>query len=127
MTKRKNRLKYIQNKLFNTQNMLNSQIFTTREAAEYLKVSPQAMEKYLREGKVPGKKVGKQWRISQLALDFWLAPSLAAALPRFFLWQEVFALGDKIGREINVSDETILKTVKSLRKKRGLIFKSRSR
>lgn len=107
--------------------MLNSQIFTTREAAEYLKVNPQVMEKYLREGKVPGKKVGKQWRVSQLALDFWLAPSLATALPRFFLWQEVFALGDKIGKEVNVSDEKILKTVKSLRKKRGLIFKSRSR
>ena len=106
--------------------MFNSQIFTTREAAEYLKVNPQVMEKYLREGKVPGKKVGKQWRISQLALDFWLAPSLAAVLPRFFLWQGVFALGDKIGKEVNISDEKILKTVKSLRKKRGFIFKSRS-
>lgn len=107
--------------------MLNSQIFTTKEAAEYLKINPQVMEKYLREGKLPGKKLGKQWRISQLALDFWLAPSLAVALPRFFLWQEAFTLGDKIGREINLPDETILETVKSLRKKRGFIFQSCSR
>jgi len=106
--------------------MLNNQILTSFEAAEYLKINPQVVEKYFRQGLIPARKVGRQWRISKLALDFWLAPSLAAILPRTFLWQEIFSLGDKIAAETPISEEKILKTIKDIRKKRGFTLKSRS-
>ena len=106
--------------------MLNNQIFTTKEAAEYLKINPQVMEKYLRRGDLPAKKVGKQWRISKLALDLWLAPTLASLLPRISIWQDVFSIGDQIGRQVELNDEDILKSVRKLRKERGILIKSSS-
>ena len=107
--------------------MLNTQVFTTKEAAEYLKINKQVLEKYLRQGDVPARRVGRQWRISKLALDLWLAPSLASILPRLSVWQEAFSLGDTIGKRVSLSDEKILETVKSLRKERGIKLASRSR
>ncbi len=106
--------------------MLNTQVLTTKEAAEYLKINDQVLEKYLREGKVPAKKVGRQWRISKLALDLWLAPSLVKALPRQLLWDEIFSLGDKIGKKIKISDKEVLNEVRSLRKRSGISLKSRT-
>ena len=106
--------------------MLNTQIFTTKEAAGYLKINKQVLERYLREGEVPAKRVGRQWRISKLALDLWLAPSLASLLPRVLLWQEAFSIGDRIGEKVKLSDEKILETVKSLRKRRGIKTKGSS-
>lgn len=106
--------------------MLNTQVLTTKEAAEYLKINDQVLEKYLREGKVPAKKVGRQWRISKLALDLWLAPSLAKILPRQLLWDEIFSLGDKIANVVDLSEKEVVSEVKNLRKKSGISLKSRS-
>lgn len=106
--------------------MLDNQIFTTKEAAKYLKVNPQVMERYLREGVVPARKLGRQWRISKLALDLWLSPSLAQALPRLTTWNKIFALGDIVGDEIKLSEEEILKLVKKSRSQRGLELNRRS-
>ena len=104
----------------------NNQILTVKEAAEYLKINPQVMERYLRRGEVPARKVGKQWRISKLALDLWLAPSLANFLPRLSNWQDIFSIGNAIGKEVDLSDDDILKSVRKLRKDRGIFLKSRS-
>lgn len=106
--------------------MFINQILTTKETASYLRINPQVLEKYLRGGAIPARKVGRQWRISKLALDLWLAPSLAEILPRLFLWQEIFSAGDKIGERVTLSDEKILRMVKTLRNKRDFIIKSRS-
>ena len=106
--------------------MLNTQVLTTKEAAEYLKINDQVLEKYLREGKVPAKKVGRQWRISKLALDLWLAPSLAKILPKQLLWNEIFSIGDKIGSKVNISEKETLQEIKNLRRKSGISLKDRS-
>lgn len=106
--------------------MLNTQVLTTKEAAEYLKINDQVLEKYLREGIVPAKKVGRQWRISRLALDLWLAPSLAKILPRQLLWDEIFSIGDKIGSKVNMSKKETLREIKNLRRKSGISLKNRS-
>lgn len=106
--------------------MLNDQVFTTKEAAQYLKINSQVMERYLRQGELPARKVGRKWRISRLALDLWLAPTLASLLPRISIWQGVFSIGDKIGRQIEFNDEEILKSVRKLRKERGILIKSSS-
>lgn len=96
------------------------QVLTTKEAAEYLKINPQVMERFLRQKKVPGRKVGNQWRISKLALDLWLAPSLASTLPAISQWQSLFYQGDQINRQLQLSDQEIQAQVDQLRKDKGL-------
>jgi len=49
------------------------------EAAEYLKVNPQTIYRNLRRGRLPGGKVGRQWRIRKEDLDRFLAPNTQAA------------------------------------------------
>ena len=45
------------------------QIFTPEEAARYLRVHSQTVYRRLRAGKLPGAKVGDQWRIRKADLD----------------------------------------------------------
>jgi excisionase family DNA binding protein len=106
--------------------MLNNQILTTKEAAKYLKINRQVLEKYLRKGQIPARKIGRQWRLSKLALDLWLSPSLAALLPSIQGWKQIFSLGDKIKTEKPLTNEKILKEVEKLRKKSGSSPKSSS-
>lgn len=98
--------------------MLNTTVLTPNEAAEYLKVNPQVLEKYLRGGSIPARKVGRQWRISKLALDLWLAPEITLIFSKLLTWNNAFVLGDQIGHEIPLSDEEILQTVKTIRHNR---------
>lgn len=95
--------------------MLNTSVLTPNEAAEYLKINPQVLEKYLRAGDIPARKIGRQWRINKLALDLWLAPEISQIFSKLLTWNNAFALGDLIGRETSLSDEEILRTVKTLR------------
>ena len=106
--------------------MLNNQVFTPQEAAVYLKINPRVLESYLRKDVIPARKVGRQWRISKLALDLWLAPSLLMILPKLAAWQEIFAIGDTLAKKKIISDEQIIKTVEDIRKKRGLTISNRS-
>lgn len=39
------------------------------EAADYLKVHPEVIRRWLREKKIPGYKVGKEWRIAREDID----------------------------------------------------------
>lgn len=106
--------------------MLNNQVLTSKEAANYLKINPRVFEQYLRQDVIPARKVGRQWRLSKLALDLWLAPSLLTAWPKLTAWQEIFTLGDELAGGKVISDQEILKTVKNIRNKRGLAVKNRS-
>lgn len=96
--------------------MLNTTVLTPKEAASYLKLNPQILEKYLRQGVLPARKVGRQWRLSKLALDLWLAPELSAVFPRLMLWNQIFSLGDEIGKNSSLTDESILRAIKKIRK-----------
>lgn len=96
--------------------MLNSQVFTPNEAADYLKINPQILEKYLRQGLLPARKLGRQWRLSKLALDLWLAPELANVLPRLTVWNQIFSLGDQIAAKTSLTDADILESVADIRK-----------
>ena len=44
-------------------------ILTPEEAAELLKLHPNVVRLYLREGKLPGRKIGKHWRILESELE----------------------------------------------------------
>ncbi|MDZ4132274.1 MAG: helix-turn-helix domain-containing protein [Dethiobacteria bacterium] len=56
---------------------MNEQALTPDEAARILKVSPQTVRRWLRDGSIKCTKVGggKLWRISQATIDHYLESS----------------------------------------------------
>jgi excisionase family DNA binding protein len=49
-----------------------SQILTLQELSVYLKIAQSSLYKLVRQGGIPGKKVGKNWRFHKNAIDEWL-------------------------------------------------------
>jgi excisionase family DNA binding protein len=54
-----------------------ARIFTVDQAAEYLHVSPYTVRKWLRAGKIPGRKIGRMYRILEAELEAMLRGSHA--------------------------------------------------
>lgn len=48
-------------------------VLNVDDAAELLSVSPWTVREQARQGHLPGRKVGKEWRFSRVALLTWLA------------------------------------------------------
>jgi excisionase family DNA binding protein len=48
---------------------------TLDETAEHLKVSKETIYKMAQKGKIPGSKLGSQWRFNQQSVDEWLKAS----------------------------------------------------
>ncbi|HPF69536.1 MAG TPA: helix-turn-helix domain-containing protein [Candidatus Krumholzibacteria bacterium] len=53
-----------------------AQVMTSVEAAEYLKMHVKTVCRLAKEGKIPAKKVGSEWRFLRSVLDNWLAEAL---------------------------------------------------
>lgn len=51
----------------------NSEVMTLDELAAYLKIPKSTLYKLVQEGRLPGQKIGKQWRFAKRAIDGWLA------------------------------------------------------
>ncbi len=51
----------------------NHQVLTVEEVASYLRIPKPTVYKLAQEGKIPCKKVGRQWRFHQSAIDHWLS------------------------------------------------------
>ena len=49
------------------------EILTPREAAEYLSVHVRTIYRLVKNGDIPGRKVGGSWRFKKNALDEWLS------------------------------------------------------
>ncbi|HEY8393612.1 MAG TPA: helix-turn-helix domain-containing protein [Thermaerobacter sp.] len=49
------------------------EVMTVAEAAAYLRVDERTVRRLLREGRLPGRKVGREWRLHKAALDRFLA------------------------------------------------------
>lgn len=49
------------------------EIMNVQEAAEFLRVSPITVRAMLAEQRMPGKRIGKEWRLSRTALIRWLS------------------------------------------------------
>ena len=54
-----------------------SRILTVPQAAEQLQVSERTVYEWLREGKLPGRKIGKVWRLSAEAINDFLRGDVA--------------------------------------------------
>lgn len=48
------------------------EVLTPEEVAEILKVTPATVRKLLRDGELPGRKIGKSWRVTRQALEAYL-------------------------------------------------------
>ncbi len=46
-----------------------AKLLTTKELAEYLKLTAVTIYKYAKEGKIPGIKVGSRWRFDKDQID----------------------------------------------------------
>jgi len=53
-----------------------NQVMTSVEAAEYLKMHVKTVCRLAKEGKIPAKKVGSEWRFLRSVLDGWLAETM---------------------------------------------------
>jgi excisionase family DNA binding protein len=53
-----------------------NQVMTSVEAADYLKMHVKTVCRLAKEGKIPAKKVGSEWRFLRSVLDRWLAEEL---------------------------------------------------
>ncbi|MHB9036308.1 MAG: helix-turn-helix domain-containing protein [Armatimonadota bacterium] len=49
-----------------------ARILTTEQAAEKLQVKPLTVRKYLRKGIIPGRRLGREWRIVETDLELFL-------------------------------------------------------
>lgn len=55
------------------------EVMNLREASDYLGVSPDALYKYLAEGRIPAFKLGNRWKFKKTRLDAWMEQQSAAA------------------------------------------------
>ena len=53
--------------------MPEESVFTVQELARYLKMRPVTIYKHAKEGKLPGFKVGANWRFKKSTIDGWIA------------------------------------------------------
>lgn len=58
--------------------MSKNELLTVDEVAEYLRVAPNTVYRWCRDGKLTGIKIGKEWRITQANLDSFLAERTGA-------------------------------------------------
>jgi excisionase family DNA binding protein len=47
-------------------------ILTLEEVASYLRLTPQTIYKWAQEKRIPGAKLGKEWRFRRSIIDRWL-------------------------------------------------------
>ena len=50
-----------------------NQVMTVSEVAAYLRMADSTVYRLVKEGKIPGRKVGGGWRFSRKVIDDWLA------------------------------------------------------
>ena len=55
---------------------------TVQDVAEYLKLGKTKIYQYVQKGKIPGYKVGGQWRFSREEIDDWIKSGKANFNPK---------------------------------------------
>ena len=56
---------------------MHDEIMTVADVAEYLKMKPQTIYKWLQDGMIPAAKLGKEWRFKKSVIDAWLDKKMA--------------------------------------------------
>ena len=68
-------------KTYEEQHLYSSKILTVPQAAAHLQVSERTVYEWLRDGKLPGRKIGKVWRMSTDAIADFLRGDINAISP----------------------------------------------
>ncbi|MCO5404416.1 helix-turn-helix domain-containing protein [Enterococcus faecalis] len=55
------------------ENEIKNEVWEMPQAAAFLKVHPDTVRKYAKEGSIPGVKIGTDWRFSSIALYEYVA------------------------------------------------------
>lgn len=50
-----------------------ARILTAEQAAEKLQLTPKTIRKLLKEGQMPGRKVGREWRVLETDIERWVS------------------------------------------------------
>ncbi|MDI6792057.1 MAG: helix-turn-helix domain-containing protein [bacterium] len=99
------------------------EVLTLKEAADFLRASPNTIYNLIKKHEIPASKIGRQYKFTRLELLSWLAEHslyhrsyLKEYLEAIFqdAWDE-----DKAKDEPPWSDEQIVEFVESVRKKKG--------
>ena len=61
---------------------MEEEIITVKELAEYLRMNERTVYKLAQEGKIPGARVGNQWRFKKSLLNDWLELEMGKFSPR---------------------------------------------
>ncbi|MFZ1265814.1 MAG: helix-turn-helix domain-containing protein [Anaerolineae bacterium] len=59
--------------------MSENDVMTTEEVSQYLRIDEQTVRDLLRARKLPGRKVGRSWRVLRSELEAWLRQSEPSA------------------------------------------------
>lgn len=81
-----------------------ARILTVEQAAEKLQMSTKVVREYLRTGKMPGRKVGRAWRVLETDLEQWISTGQEERAR-----ERVSALGMLKGREGKLSSEDVVR------------------
>ena len=54
----------------NKNNNTNTQVMTVEEVGEYLRIHPYTVRRLARTGKLPGFKIGGQWRFDRSSINY---------------------------------------------------------
>ena len=57
------------------------QVFTIKELSEHLRVHPTTIYRLLRQGRLPGFRVGSNWRFNRVAIEQWEKIQASDSLP----------------------------------------------
>ena len=82
--------------------MNQEEILTLEEVAHYLKLKPQTVYKWAQEERIPGTKLGKEWRFRKAMIDEWIDSSIILTKSGFDLNHRVSVLeaqGGGLSRE----------------------------
>jgi excisionase family DNA binding protein len=85
---------------------------TVEEVAVYLKLSPITIYRELVKRRLPGFKVGNQWRIRKDILDEWIEERSGWQKRFGRLWQEL----QRVGRRRKVTEADVAREVGAVRK-----------
>lgn len=58
-----------------------ARILTVEQAAEKLQLAPKTVRKLLREAKLPGRKVGRAWRVLDVEMERWVGGAEPKIVP----------------------------------------------
>jgi len=61
--------------VYNTHNMINNNLMTIEDLADYLKVTRRTIYDWLKHNKIPALKLVGQWRFKKDKIDDWLDSS----------------------------------------------------